>query len=114
MTFQSVMLVVTVYFLINILQVVVQRIWPMLGPAPDPNVQRLDRLEREINQLRTQLGIEIKQELPLDRVREMIVVGRKIEAIKLYREQMSVDLVTAKKAVDSMEAQMKASDLVGS
>lgn len=44
----------------------------------------------------------------------MIIVGRKIEAIKLYREQMSVDLVAAKKAVDSMEAQMKASDLVGS
>lgn len=40
------------------------------------------------------------------------MLGRKINAIKLYREQKGVGLKEAKEAVESMEAQMKAQGLV--
>ena len=55
------------------------------------------------------LGIE---ETPLTEVQELIAQGRKINAIKLYREQTGAGLAASKDAVLAMEAQMKASDLV--
>jgi hypothetical protein len=77
-------------------------------PAPDPNAKRIAYLERRVRELSKQLGIE---EAPLNPVQDEIVRGRKINAIKLYREQTGVSLVVAKEAVESMEAQMKAQGL---
>ena len=78
-------------------------------PAYDPAERRLALLERKIDAICEHLGIEQNQ--PLDKVHEEIVMGRKISAIKLYREQTRVGLKEAKEAVDAMEAQMKASGL---
>ena len=39
---------------------------------------------------------------------ECLFAGRKIEAIKLYREQTRADLVTAKQAVEALEAELRA------
>jgi ribosomal protein L7/L12 len=36
-------------------------------------------------------------------IRQLLNQGRKIEAIKLYREQMGADLKEAKQAVDAIE-----------
>lgn len=46
----------------------------------------------------------------LDKVQEFIVLGRHLQAIKLYREQRGVSLVAAKEAVLNMEAQMTVAD----
>ncbi len=63
-----------------------------------------------MNQIAERLGIE---QSPLDQqVQELIVQGRKINAIKLYREQTGVGLRGVKEAVDSLEAQMKTQGLV--
>ena len=78
-----------------------QKIWP----APDPNAKRIANLERRVSELSKQLGIE---EAPMTAVQELIAQGRKINAIKLYREQTGASLRASKEAVDVMEAQMKA------
>ena len=44
-----------------------------------------------------------------DRVKTALFEGRKIEAIKLYREQTGVGLKEAKDAMDHLEAQLRAS-----
>lgn len=77
-------------------------------PVPDPNAKRLAYLERRVSELSKQLGIE---ETPLTDVQELIAQGRKINAIKLYREQTGAGLAASKEAIDVMEAQMKALDL---
>lgn len=41
---------------------------------------------------------------PLDDIRALIAAGKKIEAIKCYRELSGCDLRTAKDAVEAMEA----------
>ena len=77
--------------------------------ALDPNAKRIAYLERRVSDLSKQLGIE---EAPLTDVQELIAQGRKINAIKLYREQTGASLKASKDAVDAMEAQMKALKLV--
>jgi hypothetical protein len=93
-------------FLSSVLTNVMQKRWP----GYDPTERRLALLERKINALCEHLGIEQNQ--PLDKVQDEIVMGRKINAIKLYREQTGVGLREAKEAVESMEAQMKAQGIV--
>ncbi len=47
---------------------------------------------------------EVKQPEPLpERVRALLAAGRKIEAIKIYREQTGVGLAEAKDAVEKLE-----------
>ena len=77
-------------------------------PVVDPNAKRIARLERRVSELSKQLGIE---EAPLTDVQALIAQGRKVGAIKLYREQTGAGLAASKEAVDAMEAQMKALDL---
>ena len=88
----------------SIISAVIQRVWP----TPNPNARRLADLERRVRELSARLGIE---EAPQTEVQALIAQGRKINAIKLYREQTRVGLKEAKEAVDAMEAQMKASGL---
>jgi len=80
------------------------------GRWRDHDTARLARLERKVNQIAERSGIE---QSPLDQqMQELIVQGRKINAIKLYRERTGVGLKEAKEAVDSLEAQMKTQGLV--
>lgn len=44
-----------------------------------------------------------------DRVKSALFAGRKIEAIKLYREQTGVGLAEAKTAVEKLEEELRAS-----
>ncbi len=76
----------------------------------NPETARLTRLERKMNQIAERLGIEPSPSDP--QVQELLGQGRKINAIKLYREQTGVGLKEAKEAIDSLEAQMKVQGLV--
>lgn len=92
-------------FAVSLFTAIIQRVWP----TPDPNAGRLAYLESRVSELSRLLGVE---ESPLMiEVKELVTQGRKINAIKLYREQTGVGLREAKDAVDAMEAQMKALDL---
>lgn len=80
MTIQDVIFVIGTYAIISILGAILQKIWPFLGPAADPSVQRLARLEREIDEIKKHLRIE--QNPPLDEVQELLARGFTISAIK--------------------------------
>lgn len=47
-------------------------------------------------------------ESELELIRNEILAGRKIQAIKLYREATGLELATSKRAVEAMEAEMRA------
>ena len=74
----------------------------------NPSAKRLIYLERRVSEMSKQLGIE---EAPPIGVQELIVQGRKINAVKLYREQTGASLGASKDAIDAMEAQMKTAGL---
>jgi hypothetical protein len=42
-------------------------------------------------------------------IREALLAGRKIEAIKLYREQTGLGLMESKQAMEALEAELRAS-----
>ncbi len=67
---------------------------------------RLLLLERKINLILNHLGI--KDDATADVVRDLIMRGQKIEAIRLYRQQSGVSLKEAKEAVDQMQASLRA------
>ena len=89
---------------VSIFTTVIRRVWP----RSDPNAKRLAHLERRVEELSKQFGIE---DAPMTGVQELIVQGRKINAIKLHREQTRASLAASKEAVDTMEAQMMARSL---
>ncbi|HEX8203856.1 MAG TPA: ribosomal protein L7/L12 [Isosphaeraceae bacterium] len=60
---------------------------------------RLARLERKIDLILGHLGLAYEDELP-GQVRALIAQGRKIEAIKAYREATGLGLKEAKDAVE--------------
>jgi ribosomal protein L7/L12 len=64
---------------------------------------KLERAERKLNAVLRHFGIDPAQSLPLsDRVKELARdPARKIEAIKLYREETGAGLAEAKKAVET-------------
>jgi len=75
---------------------------------------RLTRLEALMNRVLTELGIDPQEVLsqPLSdsidgHVKNLLLHGKKIEAIKIYREQTGVDLKEARDAVDALERQMR-------
>ena len=62
----------------------------MFGLSNDPQLHaRLSRLERKMDQILEHLGIEETSNVS-DRVRRLAEEGRKIEAIKAYREETGV------------------------
>jgi ribosomal protein L7/L12 len=76
---------------------------------------RLFRLENRVAFLFQELGLEEKYQAEMGQVvmesgmAEIIALlrmGRKIEAIKLYRQQTGIGLADAKAAVDRMEGMM--------
>lgn len=68
--------------------------------------ERLGQLERLVRHLYEKTGIPIPDLQTLaqvsDRVRELLASGNKIAAIKAYKEESGVDLVTATKTIESL------------
>lgn len=79
--------------------------------------REIERLQREnqrllalVKQLKARLGEEgLGEEASnvdvfgvSDEERQLVAAGRKVEAIKAYRERTRADLVTAKNAIDSI------------
>jgi ribosomal protein L7/L12 len=64
---------------------------------------RVDRIERKLNALLRHHGVDPTQGLPLsDRVKQLASdPARKIEAIKVYREETGAGLAEAKEAVEA-------------
>lgn len=73
------------------------------GLFGDPAAQqRLARLERQVEFIMQHLGIQEPQPDRPAEVQALARAGKKIEAIKLYRELTGVGLAEAKAAVDEM------------
>ena len=70
---------------------------------------RLMRLEALMNAVLQHLGLDPDRVLagPSEQVKYLIMQNKKIDAIKVYREQTGVDLKTAKDAVDALERQIR-------
>jgi hypothetical protein len=64
---------------------------------------RLRGIERKLNALLRHHGVDPTQGLPLsDRVKQLAAdPGRKIEAIKVYRDETGAGLAEAKEAIES-------------
>ena len=64
---------------------------------------RITRIERKLNLLLRHQGVDLLQGLPLsERVKQLASnPQRKIEAIKVYREETSAGLAEAKEAVEA-------------
>lgn len=62
---------------------------------------RLRTIERKLDAIMASLGITL-DEAPDDDLRELVRAGRKIEAIKLYRERTNCGLKEAKDYVDGL------------
>lgn len=77
----------------------------MQGLKIDSIEQRAERLERKINRIVLHLGIADADAAPqeLSAIRELLLQGSKIDAIKAYREEYNVGLKEAKDAVDAIE-----------
>ncbi|MGW3966643.1 ribosomal protein L7/L12 [Amycolatopsis sp. NPDC005003] len=65
--------------------------------------RRLARNERKLDAIMAHLGIA-EPEPELHEVRRLLGVGKKIEAIKVYRERTGAGLKEAKDAVEQLEA----------
>lgn len=59
------------------------------------------RLERKVDAIIKHLGVSVVDEVDPN-VRELAIAGKKIEAIKVYRQQMGVSLKEAKDYVESL------------
>lgn len=59
----------------------------------------LARIERKLDAIMTQLGIELHSH-DMDDIRDLIASGQKIAAIKAYRERTGAGLAEAKDAID--------------
>ncbi|GAA2482262.1 hypothetical protein GCM10010406_18150 [Streptomyces thermolineatus] len=64
--------------------------------------RRAARTERKVDLLLEHLGVAGTEEAP-DRVRALLQEGKKVQAVKAYREITGADLKEAKDAVDRME-----------
>jgi hypothetical protein len=69
-----------------------------LSPKAEGNNRRL---ERKVDLILKHLGIDPNQGVD-EKIMELVNAGRKIEAIKLYREQTGVGLKEAKDYVESL------------
>ncbi|MBX3380455.1 MAG: ribosomal protein L7/L12 [Phycisphaeraceae bacterium] len=68
----------------------------------DPAVRlTLSRIERKLDALLERAGIQVPDD-GTDELKELVRAGRKIEAIKIYRERTGMGLAEAKEFVDSL------------
>jgi ribosomal protein L7/L12 len=68
---------------------------------PAPFDARLRAIERKLDIIMNSLGLAAEQ-ADMEPMRDLVRQGRKIEAIKLYREQTGAGLAEAKEAVDRL------------
>jgi ribosomal protein L7/L12 len=73
---------------------------------------RMHRVEAMLQALLIRLGIDPAEVTPQERpetraIREALLSGRKIDAIKLYRSLYGVGLKDAKGAIDAMESRYR-------
>lgn len=71
------------------------------GPSPEPSASRLRVIEKKLDLILQNLGIPF-EDAPLEEVAELARTGKKIEAIKRYRELTGAGLKEAKDAVDAI------------
>ena len=75
-------------------------------PAGSPSLHRqLQRIEGKLDLILQHLGLEFPEQAQdswMDEVQALANSGRKIEAIKVYREATGVGLKEAKDAVEAM------------
>jgi ribosomal protein L7/L12 len=111
---------------------VISSFWPSRGKNNEKRLTRLeqqaDRLERKVDLILEHLGIDASAATPIrpgaiagdpartgadgafglpPGVSDLLLQGRKINAIKLYREATGVGLKDAKDAVERVEAYLK-------
>ncbi|HEY7349566.1 MAG TPA: ribosomal protein L7/L12 [Ktedonobacterales bacterium] len=70
---------------------------------------RLTRLEALMNLVLLRLGIDPNTAFagPSEQIKWLLMQGKKIEAIKVYREQTGLGLKEAKDTIDAIERQMR-------
>jgi len=75
----------------------------------DDYEDRLARLEAMMNLVLQRLGIGPNDALagPSEEIKRLLMQGKKIEAIKVYREQTGYGLKEAKDYIDALERQMR-------
>ncbi len=83
---------------------VLDRIVLRSGSASDA---RLARLEKRISSIEARLGIE--RDTGREEVVSLILEGKIINAIKLYREQTGIGLLEAKRVVEQIGRDLKQS-----
>ncbi|MFD7612593.1 ribosomal protein L7/L12 [Streptomyces sp. NPDC059828] len=80
----------------------------LLSGSIDLKLSRMDRrvarLERKIDLVLDHMGASEPADPRLEQVAALLREGKKIEAIKVYREVTDADLKEAKDAVERMEA----------
>lgn len=75
----------------------------LFSPGADANTGlALARIERKLDLILQSLGVAAPAESWEQDVRDIAAAGKKIEAIKLYRERTGEGLAEAKAAVDRM------------
>ncbi|MFG2137106.1 ribosomal protein L7/L12 [Streptomyces sp. NPDC048650] len=65
-----------------------------------PLERRLARLEQKVDRLLAHIGAEEPEDPRMAELDGLLVAGRKIQAIKMYRELTGAGLAEAKEAVD--------------
>ncbi|MGW5444800.1 ribosomal protein L7/L12 [Streptomyces asiaticus] len=76
--------------------------YPLLESRIQKIQRRADRIERKLDLILGHLDIQVA-EPGLERVMDLVRQGKKIEAIKVYRELTDAGLKEAKDAVERME-----------
>ena len=86
----------------------------MFGSRKDTDVadlkERIEKLESQMSYLFRSLGIESGEPpswQPSSKVLELLASGKKIDAIKAFREESGANLKDAKVFIESLEAKKK-------
>ncbi|OMI41281.1 ribosomal protein L7/L12 [Streptomyces sparsogenes] len=86
---------------VALLIMVIATMWSAIERKVDKLNRRTAQLTRKVDLILEHLGIEEPQP-DLAPVRALVVEGKKIHAVKAYREITGADLKEAKEAVDRM------------
>lgn len=73
----------------------------LFAPRQPDHSPQLDRIEHKLDAILAHLGLNVPTQ-GFDEVLTLARTGKKIEAIKVYREKTGVGLAEAKAAVDAM------------
>jgi ribosomal protein L7/L12 len=81
-------------------------LWSALQASQSRMERRLTGIERELTELRAHLGLPRETPAEDERIQALLRAGRKLNAIKLYRERYGVGRREAKEAVDGLAARI--------